>query len=54
MIDKMKTQKVHTQAHAKVCDENKKNKKKNETPGKIFFVKDQTFKGCRRRLAGRI
>ena len=41
-----------TQAHARVCEENKKElEEKNDCPLKYFMVKRLIVKGCTRRMA---
>ena len=39
--------KLQTASHARVCKENKKNKK-NDCPLKYFVVKGSTLEGCRK------
>ena len=40
-----------TQAHARVCKENKEELEKNDCPLKYFVAKRSIFKGCTRRMA---
>ena len=42
------------QAHARVCDENEENKKKNDCQLKYFAVKRSTLEACRRTVTQRI